>query len=188
MRCWWVPMYSSHVVLPKVGSQMIGLPAAAFSRCPTKCQQLVCVDMAPRTCQVARAHLPGSGLVVRVNIDATLVANAARFINHACDGGNLQAVLVRRSGCLVPAVALFVARHEHIHHCSDDCGAELATPAAAAAAAAAAGIVSGEELTFAYGVPTAQPPPSVQGGSGVCAVALRCACGTPACLGYLPHA
>jgi histone-lysine N-methyltransferase SETMAR len=38
---------------------------------------------------VVREVLP-SGLALRSSIDATLVGNVARFLNHACDGGNLQ--------------------------------------------------------------------------------------------------
>jgi hypothetical protein len=51
------------------------------------------------------------------------VGSVARFINHSCDGGNLQPVLVRASGSLLPRLCFFAARD----------------------------IVEGEELTFSYG-------------------------------------
>ena len=60
---------------------------------------------------------------MRVNIDATKVGNVARFINHSCDGGNLQPVLVRSSGSLIPRLCFFAARD----------------------------IAEGEELAFSYG-------------------------------------
>ncbi|KAK3162077.1 hypothetical protein QOZ80_1BG0085080 [Eleusine coracana subsp. coracana] len=72
---------------------------------------------------VVREHLPSGKACLRVNIDATKVGNVARFINHSCDGGNLQPVLVRSSGSLLPRLCFFAARD----------------------------IVEGEELTFSYG-------------------------------------
>uniref|UniRef100_A0ACD5W119 Uncharacterized protein n=1 Tax=Avena sativa TaxID=4498 RepID=A0ACD5W119_AVESA len=72
---------------------------------------------------VIREHLPSGRSCMRVNIDATKVGNVARFINHSCDGGNLQPVLVRSSGSLLPRLCLF----------------------------AATDIVEGEELSFSYG-------------------------------------
>ncbi|KAL6845229.1 hypothetical protein ACP4OV_024724 [Aristida adscensionis] len=72
---------------------------------------------------VIREHLPSGKACLRVNIDATKVGNVARFINHSCDGGNLQPVLVRCSGSLLPRLCFFSARD----------------------------IVEGEELTFSYG-------------------------------------
>ena len=35
--------------------------------------------------------------------------NVGRFINHACDGGNLTLQLVRVGGCPLPRVAFFAA-------------------------------------------------------------------------------
>lgn len=72
---------------------------------------------------VIREHLPSGRACLRVNIDATKVGNVARFINHSCDGGNLQPVLVRSSGSLLPRLCFLAARD----------------------------IVEGEELTFSYG-------------------------------------
>ncbi|XP_072987028.1 histone-lysine N-methyltransferase SUVR3 [Typha latifolia] len=72
---------------------------------------------------VVREHLPSGKACLRVNIDATKVGNAARFINHSCDGGNLLSVLVRCSGSLLPRLCFF----------------------------ASANIEEGEELTFSYG-------------------------------------
>jgi [histone H3]-lysine36 N-dimethyltransferase SETMAR len=70
-----------------------------------------------------REHLPSGKACLRVNIDVTKVGSVARFINHSCDGGNLQPVLVRASGSLLPRLCFFAARD----------------------------IVEGEELTFSYG-------------------------------------
>ncbi|XP_047056592.1 histone-lysine N-methyltransferase SUVR3 [Lolium rigidum] len=72
---------------------------------------------------VIREHLPSGRSCMRVNIDATKVGNVARFINHSCDGGNLQPVLVRSSGALLPRLCFFAARD----------------------------IAEGEEITFSYG-------------------------------------
>ncbi|KAL6616142.1 hypothetical protein ACP70R_038412 [Stipagrostis hirtigluma subsp. patula] len=78
---------------------------------------------------VIREHLPSRKACLRVNIDATKVGNVARFINHSCDGGNLQPVLVRSSGSLLPRLCFFAARD----------------------------IAEGEELTFSYGDARVRP-------------------------------
>lgn len=72
---------------------------------------------------VVREHLPSGKACLRLNIDATRVGNVARFINHACDGGNLWTVLVRNSGSLLPRLCFLASRD----------------------------IVEGEELAFSYG-------------------------------------
>lgn len=72
---------------------------------------------------VIREHLPSGKACLRVNIDATKVGDVARFINHSCDGSNLQPVLVWTSGSLLPRLCFFSARD----------------------------IEEGEELTFWYG-------------------------------------
>ncbi|CAN6464999.1 unnamed protein product [Victoria cruziana] len=72
---------------------------------------------------VVREHLPSGKSCLRINIDATRVGNVARFINHACDGGNLSTVLLRNSGALLPRLCFFAARD----------------------------IFEGEELAFSYG-------------------------------------
>ncbi|KAI3989893.1 hypothetical protein MKX01_040863 [Papaver californicum] len=74
---------------------------------------------------VVREHLPSGNACLRVNIDATRVGNAARFINHSCDGGNLLTILVRGSGALFPRLCFFASRD----------------------------ILDGEELAFSYGEP-----------------------------------
>jgi histone-lysine N-methyltransferase SETMAR len=72
---------------------------------------------------VLREFLPSKQACVRLNIDATRVGNVARFINHACDGGNLLPCLVRAAGSLIPKLAFFARRD----------------------------ISEGEELTYSYG-------------------------------------
>ncbi|XP_052199271.1 histone-lysine N-methyltransferase SUVR3 [Diospyros lotus] len=72
---------------------------------------------------VVREHLPSGKACMRMNIDATVIGNVARFINHSCDGGNLSTVLVRSSGALLPRLCFFASRD----------------------------IQEGEELTFSYG-------------------------------------
>jgi histone-lysine N-methyltransferase SETMAR len=47
---------------------------------------------------VARVVLPSATSALRLNIDATRRGNVARFVNHSCDGGNLEAVLVMAKG------------------------------------------------------------------------------------------
>ncbi|GLI65021.1 hypothetical protein VaNZ11_008391 [Volvox africanus] len=115
---------------------------------------------------VVREILP-SGLALRINIDATLLGNIARFFNHSCDGGNMTLMVVRRRGSFIPAVALFASRN----------------------------VTVGEELTFAYGTPswgnrgfrTRAEDAGNNADSGGKARGLRpCLCGTPACLGYMP--
>ncbi|EYU18190.1 hypothetical protein ABFS82_10G068000 [Erythranthe guttata] len=59
---------------------------------------------------VVREHLPSGNTCMRINIDATRIGNVARFINHSCDGGNLDMVVVRSSGSLLPRVCLFASR------------------------------------------------------------------------------
>ncbi|KAJ4763748.1 Histone-lysine N-methyltransferase SUVR3 [Rhynchospora pubera] len=58
---------------------------------------------------VVREHLPSGKACLRVNIDATKIGNAARFINHSCDGGNLKLLLVRNSGSLLPRLCFFAS-------------------------------------------------------------------------------
>ena len=72
---------------------------------------------------VVREHLPSGKACLRVNVDATAVGNAARFINHECGGGNLAAEVVRETGFLLPRVCFFAERD----------------------------VAAGEELTFSYG-------------------------------------
>ncbi|XP_028064816.1 histone-lysine N-methyltransferase SUVR3 [Camellia sinensis] len=72
---------------------------------------------------VVKEHLPSGKACMRINIDATVIGNVARFINHSCDGGNLSTVLVRSTGALFPRVCFFASRD----------------------------IQEGEELTFSYG-------------------------------------
>ncbi|KAJ6801270.1 putative histone-lysine N-methyltransferase SUVR3 [Iris pallida] len=78
---------------------------------------------------VVREHLPSGKACLRVNIDATVAGNVARFINHSCDGGNLSSVLVRSSGSLLPRLCFFAAKD----------------------------ISEGEELTFSYGEARLRP-------------------------------
>nr|CAB3474402.1 unnamed protein product [Digitaria exilis] len=93
---------------------------------------------------VIREHLPSGKACLRVNIDATKVGNVARFINHSCDRGNLQPVLVRASGSLLPRLCFFSARD----------------------------IEEGEELTFCYGDARVRPNGlrCFCGGLGCCGV------------------
>lgn len=83
------------------------------------------------------------------------------FINHSCDGGNLELAFVTRKGELIPRVALFARR----------------------------GIASGEELTFSYG--GGGDSSSGGGGclqaEGSSQRRARCACGSAACRGFLPR-
>ncbi|MQM05231.1 hypothetical protein Taro_038039 [Colocasia esculenta] len=78
---------------------------------------------------VVREHLPSGKACLRINIDATMIGNVARFINHSCDGGNLLSILVRNSGSPLPRLCFFAARH----------------------------IQEGEELTFSYGETRVKP-------------------------------
>ncbi|CAI9099298.1 OLC1v1036093C2 [Oldenlandia corymbosa var. corymbosa] len=72
---------------------------------------------------VVKEHLPSRDVCMRTNIDATRVGNVARFMNHSCDGGNMNTTIVHSSGSLVPRICLFASRDIHNH----------------------------EELTFSYG-------------------------------------
>ncbi|KAK3282212.1 hypothetical protein CYMTET_10050 [Cymbomonas tetramitiformis] len=110
----------------------------------------------------------GSGSAsLRINIDATYYGNAARFINHSCDGGNLQIELVRIGSNPLPRVAFFTSR----------------------------GVPAYSELTFAYGdipVPNVHKAhqSSNENGETNNTAGLShavCKCGTPACSGWLPR-
>ncbi|XP_057506087.1 histone-lysine N-methyltransferase SUVR3 [Actinidia eriantha] len=59
---------------------------------------------------VVREHLPSGKACMRMNIDATVMGNVSRFINHSCDGGNLSTVIVRSSGALLPRLCFFASR------------------------------------------------------------------------------
>ncbi|CAN4080666.1 unnamed protein product [Withania somnifera] len=72
---------------------------------------------------VVKEHLPSGNACMRINIDATIIGNIARFINHSCDGGNVCTLIVRSSGALLPRVCFFSSRV----------------------------ILENEELTFSYG-------------------------------------
>ncbi|PIN20694.1 histone H3 (Lys9) methyltransferase SUV39H1/Clr4, required for transcriptional silencing [Handroanthus impetiginosus] len=72
---------------------------------------------------VVKEHLPSGNKCMRINIDATRIGNIARFVNHSCDGGNLDTVIVRSSGALLPRICFFASRD----------------------------IQENEELTFSYG-------------------------------------
>jgi hypothetical protein len=82
----------------------------------------------------------------------------------SCDGGNLELVVVRTVGNLIPHLALFAKRH----------------------------IGVGEELCFSYG-PSAGPLLDsscigVVGKRGLRSNCQPCLCGQPECKGYLPRA
>ncbi|KAK9682105.1 hypothetical protein RND81_10G050700 [Saponaria officinalis] len=78
---------------------------------------------------VVREYLPSRKACFRINIDATIMGNVSRFINHSCDGGNLTTVLVRSSGAVMPRVCFFTSRD----------------------------VQAGEELSFSYGNVRLQP-------------------------------
>ncbi|CAA0818751.1 Histone-lysine N-methyltransferase SUVR3 [Striga hermonthica] len=59
---------------------------------------------------VVKEHLPSGNACMRINIDATRAGNVARFINHSCEGGNLDTKIVRSSGALLPRVCFFSSR------------------------------------------------------------------------------
>lgn len=75
---------------------------------------------------VVREFLPSGDACVRLNVDATRVGNVARFINHACDGGNLLPCLVRAAGSVIPRLALFARRDinegEELRYSYGSCG------------------------------------------------------------------
>lgn len=88
-----------------------------------------------------------------------------RFINHACDGGNLSLQLVRIGGCPLPRVAFFAARP----------------------------IAEGAELAFSYagldpGAETQTQHSAGEAGEAQGDMDRRrpCACRTSACTGLLP--
>jgi histone-lysine N-methyltransferase SETMAR len=88
-----------------------------------------------------------------------------RFINHACDGGNLSLQLVRVGGCPLPRVAFF----------------------------AALPIAEGAELAFSYAGldPGAEQQHAAdEAGEAEAGMDRRrpCACQTSACTGLLPRA
>lgn len=60
-----------------------------------------------------REVLP-SGVVLRTHIDPTFVGSLGRFMSHSCDGGNVRRCIVRRSGSLLPLVALVTSRSINI--------------------------------------------------------------------------
>ncbi|KAG0607975.1 hypothetical protein M758_8G068100 [Ceratodon purpureus] len=62
---------------------------------------------------VVREYMPSGDACVRINVDATRVGNVARFINHACDGGNLLPCLVRAAGSVIPRLVLFARQDIH---------------------------------------------------------------------------
>ncbi len=73
--------------------------------------------------QTVRQMLPSTQTAIVFTIDATTTGNVARFFNHSCGGGNLDPVIVRTAGSMIPHVAMFASKD----------------------------ISAGEELTFAYG-------------------------------------
>jgi histone-lysine N-methyltransferase SETMAR len=70
--------------------------------------------------------MPSGDACVRLNVDATRVGNVARFINHACDGGNLLPCLVRAAGSVIPRLVLFARRDipngEELRYSYGSCG------------------------------------------------------------------
>ncbi len=56
--------------------------------------------------QAVREILPSGNASLRTTIDATQKGNIARFFNHSCQP-NLELVIVRTPGQLLPRVALF---------------------------------------------------------------------------------
>ncbi|KAL0288992.1 UNVERIFIED_CONTAM: Histone-lysine N-methyltransferase SUVR3 [Sesamum radiatum] len=47
---------------------------------------------------------------MRINIDAMRIGSIARFINHSCDGGNLDTVIMRSFGALLPCICFFTSK------------------------------------------------------------------------------
>ena len=79
--------------------------------------------------QTVRQLLPSTQTEIVFVIDATGTGNVARFFNHHCGGGNLEPVIVRRAGSMIPHVAMFASEN----------------------------ITAGDELTFAYGQSASAP-------------------------------
>jgi SET domain len=86
----------------------------------------------------AREHF-GSRTVATV-IDPTSVGNAGRFLNHACDGGNLAVRIARALGDDSPRVGFFAARN----------------------------IALDEELCYSYGQPTSAGRRKCHCGTAAC--------------------
>lgn len=93
----------------------------------------------------------GDGGVRVFGVDPTRAGCVGRWLNHACDGGNLAPTLVRRAGERRPEAAFFAARD----------------------------VAAGEELRWRYGAPS-------RGADGASRARRKCACGTSACLGWMP--
>ncbi|WIA21330.1 hypothetical protein OEZ85_000557 [Tetradesmus obliquus] len=108
---------------------------------------------------VVRVQLPSGSSCLKVCIDATRRGNVARFINHSCDGGNLEPVIVTSRGSLLPRVALFAARD----------------------------ITQGEELSFCYAVSNTATS-SATSEVAAAASRRHCFCGAANCPGFLPSA
>jgi histone-lysine N-methyltransferase SETMAR len=106
---------------------------------------------------VLREVLPSGSAALRTHIDATVKGNVSRFFNHRCGGGNLELITSRSPDSLIPRVCLFANRD----------------------------ICTGEELTFAYGLPN--DGKKEVGNQEAAPVQQRCFCGSEMCLGYLPH-
>ena len=107
------------------------LPAGAFV-C-TYAGELIALDEAKRRLAAQdAARVANYILVLREHagerllttcVDPTARGNVGRFLNHACDGGNLELRAVRSAGWPVPRVAFFARRR----------------------------VAAGEELTYSYG-------------------------------------
>ena len=94
---------------------------------------------------------------VRVNIDATRKANAARYINHCCRP-NLIPRLVWVDDSERPLVALYAVRDVGI----------------------------GDELTFSYGDLQNERSKGCEESEGECEERVECKCGAVQCVGLLP--
>ncbi|KAL0458628.1 UNVERIFIED_CONTAM: Histone-lysine N-methyltransferase SUVR3 [Sesamum latifolium] len=57
-------------------------------------------------CEYAE-YLPSGNTCMGINMDATRIGNIAQFINHSCDGDNLDTVIVR---ALLPCICFFTSR------------------------------------------------------------------------------